>query len=188
MDDRFYILRSDLLGYLVDSLLADLASPNPIWEEVEATLHCLRCAQEAVELEEATHLPRLFSAEALGRLPSTGDARVRLTTLALIGLFDLSSFSTYLHSRSRIVSLLAGSCAGDFASWFHSHPDHILQAISYIVPALEVPTLCSTAANALKTLCDICRTSLTSHIGSFGNLYVSVQEKIEVGCCRRRLA
>ena len=70
--------------------------------------------------------------------------------------------------------------AGDYSSWFHSHPTHVISAIGYIVPALEVPSLCTSAAQALKTLCDLCRTSLTGHISEFGSLYVGVEDKINV--------
>lgn len=157
---RYYVLRAEMLSFLVSSLVEDLSSPSgPPWEEIEATLHCLRAAQEAVPVEEDVFLPRLFSPEILGRLPTTGDSRTRATTLALLG---------------------------DYSSWFHSHPTHVISAIGYIVPALEVPSLCTSAAQALKLLCDLCRTSLTGHIGEFGSLYVSVEDKISVSALTSR--
>ena len=41
--------------------------------------------QEAVELDENPYLETVFSADVLGRLPSTGSDRVRVTALNLIG-------------------------------------------------------------------------------------------------------
>ena len=41
--------------------------------------------QEAAEIEENPHLDRLFGAEVLGRLPTTGFNLVRKTALGLIG-------------------------------------------------------------------------------------------------------
>jgi len=74
-----------MLSFLINSLLSDLSLPEPPWEEIEASLHCLRAAQEAVPEDENTFLPRFFSPEILGRLPTTGDSRTRATTLALLG-------------------------------------------------------------------------------------------------------
>ncbi|KAL7414593.1 armadillo-type protein [Mrakia frigida] len=148
----FYVLRDEMLSFLINSLASDLSLSEPPWEEIEASLHCLRAAQEAVPEDENTFLPRFFSPEILGRLPTAGDSRTRATTLALLG---------------------------DYSSWFHAHPTHVISAISYIVPALDVPSLCTSAAQALKTLCDLCRTSLTGHIGEFGSLYGTVEDRID---------
>jgi hypothetical protein len=41
--------------------------------------------QEAVPVEENENLTRLFGPEILGRLPTTGHDRVRLTAVGLIG-------------------------------------------------------------------------------------------------------
>lgn len=165
-----------MLSFLINSLLSDLSLPEPPWEEIEASLHCLRAAQEAVPEDENTFLPRFFSPEILGRLPTTGDSRTRATTLALLGESPRSRTSD-LASRADRCSF---SFTGDYSSWFHAHPTHVISAISYIVPALEVPSLCTSAAQALKTLCDLCRTSLTGHIGEFGSLYGTVEDRIDV--------
>lgn len=55
-------------------------------QEIEATLHCIVSVQEAIDMGQSLHLPRLFSAEILGRLPSTGHGRIRRTMLTLIGM------------------------------------------------------------------------------------------------------
>ena len=56
-------------------------------QEIEGTLHCITSIQEAIDMETAPELSRLFSAEIFGRLPSTGRSRVRRTALSLIGVF-----------------------------------------------------------------------------------------------------
>lgn len=49
-------------------------------------MHCIMSIQEAIDLTESTpHLPRLFGPEILGRLPQTGQPRVRRTMLGVIG-------------------------------------------------------------------------------------------------------
>ena len=54
-------------------------------QEIEATLHCIMAVQEAVPVEDSPHLRQVFGPEILGRLPKTGDDRVRTTALHLIG-------------------------------------------------------------------------------------------------------
>ncbi|CED84264.1 Nuclear transport receptor LGL2 (importin beta superfamily) [Phaffia rhodozyma] len=153
MVTSYYILRSDSLSFILSCLLESLNAPSgPNWEEIEVSLHCLRCVQETVPVEEDQHLPRIFSQDLIGKLPMEGDHRVRATAIALIG---------------------------DYSSWFHSHPANVLTAVSYIVPALEVPALSASAAKSLKRLCDLCRASLTNHIGAFGELYAKVEQRIE---------
>lgn len=122
------------------------------WRDVEASLHALRCVREAVPAEESRYLPSVFSPAILGQLPTAGTARVRATAVALIG---------------------------DYASWFHLHPEFVLAAVGYLVPALEEPALAVEAAKSLKRVCDLCRASLTGHIGELGSLYSNVADKIE---------
>lgn len=71
------------------------------------------------------------------------------------------------------------SLLGDYASWFHLNPTYVLAAVGYIVPALEEPMFATEAAKGLKRICDLCRTSLTGHIGELGRLYTNVADKIE---------
>ena len=101
----YYILRSDLTSYYVNDVIERLqAEPDqrgwdvgvftPIrcdsvnWttlKEIEATLHCLKSIQEASPVEDNADLRRLFSSEILGLFPKAGSARVRRTTVVLIG-------------------------------------------------------------------------------------------------------
>lgn len=66
--------------------LSKLNLADSLLQDVEASLHCLTSIQEAMDMEKAPQLRRLFSAEILGRLPSTGRPRVRRTALGAIGM------------------------------------------------------------------------------------------------------
>jgi hypothetical protein len=153
----FYVLRRPLLGFLhsqlVDRLIGPSSAGQPVaWHEVEAPLHALRCVREAVPTDEGEVLPFIFSSEFLGRLPSTGSQRVRLTAVSLVG---------------------------DYASWLHLHPAFVPGAVELLVPALSEPALCVEAAKSLKRVCDLCRHSLTGHVGPLAGLYDQVAERIE---------
>jgi len=58
---------------------------NTSRQEIEATLHCIMSIQEAILLEDNPFLAQLFGSDALGRLPTAGQDRIRKTTLGLIG-------------------------------------------------------------------------------------------------------
>jgi hypothetical protein len=53
------------------------------------TLHCLKCASEAVELGEEKVLPVLFSAQVFSRLPRDPADAVYLTAIRLIRKYFL---------------------------------------------------------------------------------------------------
>ncbi|KAG2116288.1 hypothetical protein DEU56DRAFT_919267 [Suillus clintonianus] len=78
-----------LLGRLLcaEVLAPRFAQPNGLqgWEEIEATLHCIMSIQEAAPLEDNPFLARLFGPDVLGRLPTSGQERIRRTMLGLIG-------------------------------------------------------------------------------------------------------
>lgn len=152
--NAYYILRDDLVGYYVNDLLGRLASrqDQQKWQEVEATLHCVMAIQEAVPIEDNPHLVRLFGPEVYGRLPVTGNERVRRTALIL---------------------------AGSYSSWFTTQTSTtgttlLMNIISYVVAALSEPSLCLPAANALRELCDANRTVLAPHIGAFSQLHAGL--------------
>ncbi|KAF8064415.1 armadillo-type protein [Lyophyllum atratum] len=151
--NAYYVLRHDMLAYYVDDVAQRLATrqENEGWNEIEATLHCITSIQEALDLEKTPHLPRIFSAEILGRLPSTGASRIRRTTLGLIGTYS---------------------------SWFASQPfetsDLLMSVLTYVASALTDPALCLQAANALRNLCDANRKALAPQIGAFAELHAAL--------------
>lgn len=142
--------------------------------------------QEAVDLEKSPQLRRLFSPQIFGRLPSTGRSRIRRTALGVVGLS-----SSPLNDVSHYVNLYI---LGTYSSWFaiqslHTPPSNLadepnllLTALSFVVSALSDPSLCQSAATALKKLCDANRKELAIHINAFGELHSSLNA-IPVGCC-----
>ncbi|KAG7094032.1 hypothetical protein E1B28_007654 [Marasmius oreades] len=157
--NAYYVIRGDMIGFFVSEVANDLTSiqiGRKEWEDVEATLHCILSIQEALDYEKTPHLPRLFSPEILGRLPTAGHIRVRRTTLSLLGTY---------------------------ASWFASNPDQatvppreelLTTAVSYAVQALPDAMLSLQAATALRNLCDANRKLLAPRIGAFAELHAGL--------------
>ncbi|KJA24831.1 hypothetical protein HYPSUDRAFT_65152 [Hypholoma sublateritium FD-334 SS-4] len=157
--NAFYVLKNDMLTYYVTDIAERLAARNVNdgWQEIEGTLHCITSIQEAIDMETAPELSRLFSAEILGRLPSTGRSRVRRTALSLIGAYS-SWFSTHAHEDASNPSA----------------PDLLLTVLTYVVSALTDPALSLSAATALRNLCEANRKALAVHIGAFGELHAGL--------------
>ncbi|KAL0571967.1 hypothetical protein V5O48_009993 [Marasmius crinis-equi] len=175
---RYYVIRDDMMGFFVGELANDLSSVQRgqgNWEDVEATLHCILSIQEALDYDHAPHLPRLFSSEILGSLPTTGHIRVRRTTLSLLGGFKITSTADLAHVI----------CLGTYASWFASNPDQptipprhelLTTAVSYVVQALPDSMLSLQAASALRNLCDANRKLLAPQIGAFAELHAGLAQ------------
>jgi hypothetical protein len=66
-------------------------------QEIEATLHCVMSIQEAVPVENSPYLERLFGPDILGKLPTTGQDRVRRTALGIIGNYPALGFMMSIH-------------------------------------------------------------------------------------------
>ncbi|KAF8147686.1 armadillo-type protein [Crassisporium funariophilum] len=156
--NAFYVLRNDMLGYYVNDIAERLSTRADTdgWQEIEATLHCVMSIQEALDMEKATHLSRLFSPEIFGRLPSTGRTRVRRTALGVVGAYS-SWFATQTHPPPS-----------------SSQPNLLLTVITYVVSALPDPSLSLSAAVALRNLCEANRKDLAVHIGTFGELHAGL--------------
>ncbi|KAF8124319.1 armadillo-type protein [Boletus edulis] len=156
--NAYYILRNDMMGYYLNDIQERLANrpESNGWEEIEATLHCIMSIQEAIPLEDNQHLARLFGPDVLGRLPATGQERIRRTALSLTGTYA-SWFTTQSITSTPTLS-----------------PSLLMNAISYVVSALSEPSLCLPAANALRDLCDANRAALAPHIGAFAELHAGL--------------
>lgn len=118
----------------------------------------------------------------LGRLPRTGTHRVRRTALATVGAYA-TWFTTGARTRTGTPALddrgstptptpggsngLLNAPVGQIGEG----AGLLLDAVGYVVAALEEPVVCSDAARALKELCDANRTRLAPHIQSFGELH-----------------
>ncbi|KAF8553854.1 ARM repeat-containing protein [Imleria badia] len=156
--NAYYILRNDMMGYYLNDIQERLVNPpeSSGWEEIEATLHCIMSVQEAVPLEDNQFIARLFGSNVLGRLPTTGQDRIRRTALSLTGTYA-SWFTTQSMSSTP-----------------PSSSSLLMNAISYVVSALPEPSLCLPAANALRDLCDANRGALAPHIGAFAELHAGL--------------
>lgn len=88
--------------------------------------------QEAIDLTEASpHLPRLFGPEILGRLPQTGQSRIRRTMLGVIGAsLNFPNRSCFHHNPP----------IGIYSSWFAGLPNPSHPPSSSATPALT-PTI-----------------------------------------------
>ncbi len=51
----------------------------------------------------------------------------------------------------------------------------LLNAVDYVVKALDESALCLTAATALRDLCDTNRTQLAAHVDAFGQLHSRIE-------------
>jgi len=150
----------------------------PFLQEVEASLHCIMSVQEAVDLEKSPQLRRLFSPQIFGRLPSTGRSRIRRTALGVVGLFsflnDVSHFVNHIYISGAYSSWFAIQSLHTPPSNLADEPNLLLTVLSFVVSALSDPSLCQSAATALKKLCDANRKELAIHISAFGKLHSSL--------------
>ncbi|CAG8743627.1 3362_t:CDS:10, partial [Cetraspora pellucida] len=153
--NSYYVLQDQMLAFFVDLAITQLNLPgrNPSqWQDLESTLFCIKCIAEVVDHNENVYLPRLFGAEVYGMLPLQGHIRLRNTTLSLIG---------------------------SYADWFKSHPQYILSALNYLIPALSDAELALSAATSFNEVCDACRDSLVGDIDSLVNMYMVVGPHIQ---------
>ncbi|KAF4611624.1 hypothetical protein D9613_003989 [Agrocybe pediades] len=158
--NAYYVLRDDMLGYFINDIAERLASRQESdgWQEIEGTLHCIMSIQEAIDMENVSHLDRLFSPEIFGRLPSTGRSRVRRTALSVIGSYS-SWFANQPHPSPSSQT---------------SAPNLLVTVLSYVVSALPDPSLSLPAATALRNLCEANRKDLAAHISAFGELHAGL--------------
>lgn len=80
-------------GWRVGQLSFNLFNVLTSKQEIEATLHCIMSVHEAVDMEKALQLQRLFSRDIFGNFPSTGRPRIRRTALGVIGILQFSRFN-----------------------------------------------------------------------------------------------
>ncbi|KAF9374457.1 hypothetical protein CPC16_001280 [Podila verticillata] len=163
--NSYHVLHQQILSQLIDTCAlqldqmqeASVHSPENqqlegVLVQMEATLYCIKALSEVVPHTESSQLPRFFSDQIFGRLPSTIVCRARETALTLVG---------------------------SYADWFKVHPSYLLPALNFVIPALEIPQLAPYAAKALKNICDTCRESLVDAIDAFMNVFANVEGAID---------
>ncbi|KAF8929915.1 hypothetical protein BGZ58_008598 [Dissophora ornata] len=166
--NSYHVLHDQILSLLIDTCIMQLdeiqkvsssgtnVAENPQLEvelvRLEATLYCLKALSEVVPHTENVQMPRFFSDQVFGRLPANVVCRARETALSLIG---------------------------SYADWFKVHPQFLLPALNFVIPALEVPQLAIYAAKSLKNICDTCRESLVEAIDAFMTVFANVERAID---------
>ncbi|KAF8598080.1 ARM repeat-containing protein [Ceratobasidium sp. AG-I] len=188
--NAYYVLRDDMLRALIEPLVPQLAGEHVDWEDVESTLHNIKSIQEALAVDPNPALATLFGPHVLGRLPRSGTHRVRRTALGTVGAYA-TWFTTGARTRggtpapdnlssSSLPTTGAGIGVGGGATLSVPNVQNnnagegvglLLDAVGYVVAALEEPGVCTDAARALKELCDANRVRLAPHIQSFGELH-----------------
>ncbi|KAF8762018.1 ARM repeat-containing protein [Rhizoctonia solani] len=159
---KYYVLRDEMLRELVDPLVERLVNEPVDWESVEATLHNIKAIQEALPVDPNPSLATLFGPRVLGRLPRAGTHRHERARVHLQETTDRVGPQTAAANGANLA--VPGTNAGEGASL-------LLDAVGYVVAALEEPAVCGDAARALKELCDANRVRLAPHIQSFGELH-----------------
>ncbi|KAI7819541.1 armadillo-type protein [Gamsiella multidivaricata] len=166
--NSYHVLHQQILSLLIDTCIVQLdgiqkvslsglnIAENTQLEigllQLEATLYCLKALSEVVPHSESVQMPRFFSDQIFGRLPTNVVCRTRETALSLIG---------------------------SYADWFKLHPQFLLPALNFVIPALEIPQLAPYAAKALKNICDTCRESLVEAIDAFMTVFANVERAID---------
>ncbi|KAF9974959.1 hypothetical protein BGZ73_001547 [Actinomortierella ambigua] len=162
--NSYHVLHQEMLSMLVETCNEQLnaiqsaaaagggAPLEDSYRQLEATLYCMKCLSEVVPHTENVYLPRFFSDDILGRLPSNVLCKARETALGVIG---------------------------SYAEWFKVHPQFLLGALNYVIPTLGVPALAPYAAKAFKQVCDVCRDSLVEAIDAFMTMFANVSNTIE---------
>ncbi|KAF9192441.1 hypothetical protein BGZ51_005635 [Haplosporangium sp. Z 767] len=166
--NSYHVLHEQILVLLIDacviqidgiqkaSLSGTIIAENTLLDiefvRLEATLYCLKALSEVVPNTENVQMPRFFSEQIFGRLPTNVVCRARETALGLVG---------------------------SYADWFKVHPQFLLPALNFVIPALEVPQLAPYAARALKNICDTCRESLVEAIDAFMNVFAVVGRAVD---------
>lgn len=167
----YFVLRDDLIAQLVQLAAEQVAAPSTggkdAYEDLEATLFMLLSLGEVVPMAstlsemDATatpsplqqYLATLFGPAVLGRLPTEAGMHPSLRSTAL-----------------RLV--------GEYSSWFASHPDACLQAVTFVIGGLQEPELVPGAAKALRGLCDANRKVLMRHVPSFVQVLGGLEGRI----------
>ncbi|KAI8355967.1 armadillo-type protein [Mortierella sp. GBAus27b] len=166
--NSYHILHDQMLSVLIDACIIQLdeiqkasmvgldVSENLDLEtgliQLEAALYCIKVLSEVVPHTENVQMPRFFSEQIFGRLPTSIVCRARETALGLIGCY---------------------------AEWFKVHPQFLLPALNFVIPALEIPQLAPHAAKAFKNICDTCRESLVEATDAFMTVFANVQRTID---------
>ncbi|GAA6064370.1 hypothetical protein JCM10212_004103 [Sporobolomyces blumeae] len=180
----YYVLRKEMLANLVqlastqlDSAAGTQATSSPdAHEQLEATLFTLHCLSECISFSASD--PSLSSSVS----STTSDAGPNSTTTCLTYLFSPQILGR-LPSAPRSHPTLRATAlklVGSYSPWFSTNPSSCLQAVQFVVSALQSsPDLVPHAARALRGLCDANRKVLVGHVGDFVGVLASLEGSID---------
>ncbi|KAJ7092338.1 armadillo-type protein [Mycena belliarum] len=173
--NAYYILRDDLLAFYVSDVETRLAAREAAggaavqggWEDLEATLHCLRAVHEALDPDAPSAAPaltRVFAPGVWERLPtSRADAAPGKAEGVILS-----------ESRMRRTAL---GLVDTYSSYFATRPaEAVLPPLRYVLGALRDADrgVCLQAALALRSLCDANRRALAERIGAFAEVHAGL--------------
>ncbi|KAJ7452683.1 armadillo-type protein [Mycena galericulata] len=185
--NAYYILRDDLLAFYVADVAARLDA-RAGWEDIEATLHCLRAVHEALDPDAAGANPalaRLFGAGVFGRLPVGYGAEEYRGGMGVPGGGHGGGMGLGLgeererEEREAIarVRRTALGLVDTYSAYFTTQPPEALGApLRYVLGALADPEpgVCLQGALALRSLCDANRRALAGQIGAFAEVHAGI--------------
>ncbi|KAJ2697325.1 hypothetical protein H4218_004019 [Coemansia sp. IMI 209128] len=162
--NAYYVLRSDMLGVLVDEAVRGLSAFSlDSWQGTEAVLFALRSIGEAVGASEAEHLPRLFSAAVLAQ--------------QLLPVIQAPLGSAGGRSRQwGLTAVKAGvlGVIGAYGDWWRAHPGLLPLVVPCVTSCLAHPPLVAAAVAAFRRICDSCRDQLADAAESMVHLACEV--------------
>ncbi|KAJ2060461.1 hypothetical protein GGI17_003748 [Coemansia sp. S146] len=162
--NAYYVLRSDMLGVLVDEAVRGLSAFSlDNWQGTEAVLFALRSIGEAVADSEAEHLPRLFSVDVLA-------GQLLPMIQATLGN------SADRKAQWGLTSIKAGvlGIIGAYGDWWRAHPDLLPLVVPCVTSCLAHPPLVPAAVSAFRRICDSCREQLADASESMVHLACEV--------------
>ncbi|KAJ7855598.1 hypothetical protein B0H14DRAFT_3865185 [Mycena olivaceomarginata] len=195
--NAYYILRDDLLVYLVDEAAKGGAWRPPLTppsQTIESPLFLLRAVHEALDLDSTSFSPtalpssapaaapalsvggaaldRLFGDEVWGRLPmATGDAGAGAEAG---GGQNGGKGGREAETRLRRTAL---GVVDTYAAYFTTRaPEALLAPLRYVLGALGDADagVCLQAALALRSLCDANRRALAARISAFAEVHAGL--------------
>ncbi|KAJ2817041.1 hypothetical protein IWW50_006296, partial [Coemansia erecta] len=150
-----------MLGALVDEVGSLGALAVADWQHAEALLFALRSIGEAVPADEAVHLPRLFSADAL--------AQQLLPVLQARAGGDRAAQWALTSLKAAVIAVI-----GAYGDWWRGRGELLAAVVPSVAAALHEPALVPTAVAALRRICDSCRDELGAAAASLVQLACDV--------------
>ncbi|KAG2172850.1 hypothetical protein INT43_000200, partial [Umbelopsis isabellina] len=150
LNSPYFVIGAEMPLLLLNEIILELSkqdSSDYNEQRLEATFFCLRSISDEIPADSSGQVDLLFESNIFSRIPANSGPRLQNSVLGTLG---------------------------SFSEWLKRHPQYLLTALNYIVPALSNAKLAPTAATALKNICDTCRSALIEGVDSLIALYKDV--------------